>query len=181
MSKVRLEPLPPPYSAKAQTLLDTLLPDGMPVLNIFATVAHNPRVLERMLAGGLLDKGSISLADRELVILRTCALCNAEYEWGVHVIGFAAAAGFSREQAEATTAVEVDPALWTDKQRTLIATVDALHQAQCLSDDLWERLAGHYANDQLVEIVMLAGLYHAVSFVVNAFGVQHETAAPRFP
>jgi hypothetical protein len=28
---------------------------------------------------------------------------------------------------------------------------------------------------------MLAGLYHAVSFMVNAFGVQHEASTPRFP
>jgi len=28
---------------------------------------------------------------------------------------------------------------------------------------------------------MLAGLYHAVSFLINATGVQHETFAQRFP
>jgi alkylhydroperoxidase family enzyme len=38
-----------------------------------------------------------------------------------------------------------------------------------------------FAPEQLVELVMLAGLYHAVSFVVNAFGVQHEDSAPGFP
>jgi hypothetical protein len=36
-------------------------------------------------------------------------------------------------------------------------------------------------EEQLVELVMLAGLYHAVSFMVNATGVQHEAFAPRFP
>ena len=162
-------------------MLDALLPDGMPVLNIFATVAHNPRVLERMLAGGLLDKGSISLADRELVILRSCARCRAEYEWGVHVAGFAAAAGLSREQVEDTMCQAIDPNLWTDKQRCLIGCVDALHERQSIPDTLWARLAEHYADDQLVEIVMLAGLYHAVSFVVNALRVDHEPSAPRFP
>jgi len=30
-------------------------------------------------------------------------------------------------------------------------------------------------------LIMLAGLYHAVSFVANATGVQHEAFAPRFP
>jgi hypothetical protein len=28
---------------------------------------------------------------------------------------------------------------------------------------------------------MLAGLYHAVSYVINAAGIQHEDFAPRFP
>ena len=33
-----------------------------------------------MMAGGLLDKGSISIRLRELMILRTCAACGAEYD-----------------------------------------------------------------------------------------------------
>jgi len=37
------------------------------------------------------------------------------------------------------------------------------------------------ADVQLVELIMLAGLYHAVSFATNAIGVQHEAFAPRFP
>jgi hypothetical protein len=28
---------------------------------------------------------------------------------------------------------------------------------------------------------MLAGKYHAVSYLINAMGVQHEAFAPRFP
>ena len=38
-----------------------------------------------MMAGSLLDRGSISMRNRELMILRICARCGAEYEWGVHV------------------------------------------------------------------------------------------------
>jgi len=33
----------------------------------------------------------------------------------------------------------------------------------------------------MVELIMLAGLYHAVSYMVNAADVQHEAFAPRFP
>lgn len=181
LTSPRLQPVPPPYPPAVQAQLDALLPPGMPVLNIFATVAHNPRVLERMLAGGLLDKGSISLADRELIILRSCAKCGAEYEWGVHVAGFAAKAGLAREQVEDTAAASPRPELWTPRQQTLLATVDALHSEQRLPDALWQALSEEYAEDQLVEIVMLTGLYHAVSFVVNAFEVALETGAPRFP
>ena len=180
-SSPRLSPLPPPYPAAVQSRLEALLPPGMPVLNIFATVAHNPRVLERMLAGGLLDKGSISLADRELIILRSCANCGAEYEWGVHVAGFAAKAGLAREQVEDTTARVPDPALWTPRQRTLLAAVGALHAEQTLPEPEWVALRNEYADDQLVEIVMLTGLYHAVSFVVNAFALNLESGTPRFP
>ena len=55
----------------------------------FRTLAVNERVFLRLMAGGLLDRGSISLREREIVIDRTCARCRSEYEWGVHVAFFA--------------------------------------------------------------------------------------------
>jgi hypothetical protein len=46
---------------------------------------------------------------------------------------------------------------------------------------LWGELSRRFAADQLVELIMLAGLYHAVSFATNAIGVQNEAFAPGFP
>jgi len=34
---------------------------------------------------------------------------------------------------------------------------------------------------QILELTMLAGLYHAVGFVVNVTGVARESFAPSFP
>ncbi|MEE4191803.1 MAG: hypothetical protein V2I66_09485 [Halieaceae bacterium] len=47
-------------------------------------------------------------------------------------------------------------------------------------DSQWAALARHFDEEQLVELVMLAGLYQAVSFVVNAFRIPAEcfAAAP---
>ena len=39
----------------------------------------------------------------------------------------------------------------------------------------------YFSSEQLIEIIMLAGLYHAVSFVVNGLRIQQETFAPGFP
>ena len=46
----------------------------------------------------LLDPGPLTLRDRELAIDRTCALAGNEYEWGVHVTIFAAAAKLTPEE-----------------------------------------------------------------------------------
>jgi alkylhydroperoxidase family enzyme len=54
-------------------------------LALFRALAVNERVFLRMIAGRLLDRGSLSLRERELVIDRTCFRCGSEYEWGVHV------------------------------------------------------------------------------------------------
>jgi len=157
------------------------MPPGMPPLSIFKTVAHNPRVLHRMVLGGLLDKGSISLVDRELVILRTCGLCKAEYEWGVHVAGFASKAGFNAQQINDTAREHSDLSLWRSEQQLLIQMADQLHESNQVGDALWNCLSAVYQPEQLVELIMLAGLYHAVSYMVNACRIQREEFAPAFP
>ncbi len=180
----RINPVNAPYSQEVQASFKVVMPEGMPPLNIFRTMANNPRVLSRMVQGGLLDRGSVTVAERELVILRSCALCGAEYEWGVHVAGFSAQAGFNEAQIAATCVIDAtltaDDSIWSSNQRLLLAMVDELHTSQTLSDTLWGQLEQQYSSEQLVELVMLAGLYHAVSFVVNAFQVECETFAPRF-
>ncbi len=180
MQVQRINAIEPPYTDDVQRDFDRIMPPGMPPLNIFRTVANNPRVLSRMIAGGLLDRGSISIAERELVILRTCAVCGAEYEWGVHVSGFGHKTGMSRAQISDTVSPKPDPALWEDRLLMLMEMVDQLHGDSTIDDELWKRLAARYAEDQIVELVMLAGLYHAVSFIVNALVIEKEEFAPSF-
>ena len=79
MPSMRIAPIVPPYPAEIQAEFDKIM-RGAPPLLLFRTIARNPRVLQRFLAAGLLDRGSIALRIRELVILRTCAQCGAEYE-----------------------------------------------------------------------------------------------------
>jgi len=179
--KARISPINAPYSEEITAHFNTVMPPGMPPLSIFRTVAHNPRVLHRMVVGGLLDRGSITVADRELVILRACGVCKAEYEWGVHVAAFAKKAGFSNAQINDTTAQQSDSTLWSDSQNLIIALVDQLHATSQVSDELWQALAKAFKEEQLIELIMLAGLYHAVSFMVNACKVQREPFAPGFP
>jgi len=112
--RVRIAPVDPPYPAEIQAEFDKIM-RGAPPLLLFRTVARNPRVLQRFLAGGLLDRGSISLRLRELMILRTCALCGAEYEWGVHVAAFGAKASWTSEQVHST--VHGGPAVGVERHR----------------------------------------------------------------
>ena len=68
MSKPRIKPIDPPYSTAVQAEFDKIM-KGLPPLLLFRTVANNPRVLQRMIDGGLLDRGSITIRNRELMIL----------------------------------------------------------------------------------------------------------------
>jgi len=177
----RISPLVPPFPQKVQQNFDVIMPKGMPPLGIFKTLGHNPRVLDRMAKGSLLDKGSISVAERELVILRTCALCKSEYEWGVHVTAFGKQTNFTTEQISDTVSPVITATLWGVEQRLLLEMSDQLHHTQTLDNALWRSLCEHFDNAQLIELTMLAGLYHAVSFTVNAFQIDLEPFAARFP
>src|SRR5689334_10005908 len=95
MPSPRIPPMEPPYSEPVAAALAKIMPPGVPPLLLFRTLAVNERVFSRFMAGGLLDRGSISLRDREIVIDRTCFRCGSEYEWGVHVAFFRERAGLS--------------------------------------------------------------------------------------
>src|SRR5947208_10082341 len=96
----RIAPLEPPYAPEVQTQFDRIM-RGAPPLTLFRVVAGSARAWEKFRAGSLLDGGPLSLREREIVIDRTCALTQCEYEWGVHIAIFAKAAKLSHEQVRA--------------------------------------------------------------------------------
>jgi len=180
MPSARVQPLDPPFPPDMQAEFDKIM-RGAPPLRLFRTVAHNPRVLQRWFAGSLLDKASISLRLRELMILRTTALCGAEYEWGVHIASFADKAQWTEEQIRSTVHGDAADPCWSEQEQCVILLADQLHASNTVTDEAWQRIASRFGSDQLVELVTLSGLYHMVSFMVNAFAVQHEEFAARFP
>ena len=181
MTASRLEPLDPPFDPAIATELERIMPAGVDPLKLFRTLAHNPRVLLRVFAGGLLDRGSIDLRDREIVILRTCARCGAAYEWGVHVSFFAEKAGFTEAEVAATVLGQADDPAWSARDGALVRLVDELHDTSRIGDDLWQALRQHWDAAQLVELVVLTGFYHSISFATNALGVELESYGARFP
>jgi len=180
MTEPRIAPVEPPYAAQLQADFDKLM-RGAPPLLLFRTLARNPRVLQRMMDGALLDRGSIPLRARELMILRTCARCGAEYEWGVHIAVFGAKAQWTPTQLRSSVHGRPSDECWSEEDRLVMRLADQLHDTSEVEDTLWTELSARFAADQLVELIMLAGLYHAVSYVINATRIQHEAFAPRFP
>ena len=73
-----------------------------------------------------------------------------------------------------------DPA-FTPRQALLVAMCDELHETATLSDPTWSALRAAYADDELVELVCLAGFYHLVSFACGAFAVEAEPWAIAAP
>src|ERR1700693_2358355 len=108
----RIAPLEPPYAPEIQGQFDRIM-RGAPPLMLFRVIASNSRAWEKFRSGSLLDRGPLSLREREIVIDRTCALTGCEYEWGVHVAAFAAAAHLTDEQVRATVVEAADAPCWS--------------------------------------------------------------------
>jgi alkylhydroperoxidase family enzyme len=177
----RIDPLEPPYTEPVAGDLAAMMPPGVEPLRLFRTLAHNPRILSKIRASNLLDRGSLDRRDRELVILRTCGRCASEYEWGVHVAIFARRFGLGEQEIAGTRLAPWNDPLWSERDRDLVRLVDELHENASISDALWERLAATRDPDQLVELIVLTGFYHTISFVTNGLRVALEPLAERFP
>jgi alkylhydroperoxidase family enzyme len=177
----RIPPLEAPFPPEVAEELSQMMPPGMPPIALFRTIAHNPRVLRKLRGSNLLDRGTLSLRQRELVILRTTARCRSSYEWGVHVAAFTHKTKLTPEQIDATAAADSDAACWEPRERLLLALVDELHETHTCSSASFDRLRASFSVEQLIELVALVGLYHTVSFFTNAFAIEAEPNAPRLP
>lgn len=180
----RIDPVRPPYPPQVAERLDAMMPPGVPPILLFRTFVKNLPMTTAMSGWGgyeLSKRLSLSIRDREIVIDRTCARCECEYEWGVHVAFFAERAGLSGKQITSLTHGGAGDPCWTDERdRLLVAAADALHDTADLDEDLWRRLARLLRPGQMLDLLMLAGWYHAVSFTANAAQVARENWAPRF-
>jgi 4-carboxymuconolactone decarboxylase len=177
----RVEPVRPPFPPELQAVFDKIMPPGVPPLALFTTLARVPRIYERFRAGGLLDRGPLSLRHREIVIDRTCARCGCAYEWGVHVAFFAERVGLTPEQQRATVHGGPNDPAWGDEERLLVRMVDELHDSAQLSDELWPALAATFSVEQIFELIALVGFYHTVSFLANGLRLTPESYAVPFP
>ena len=176
----RIAPAPSPLPADIQQAIDAVM-RGNPPLLLFTTLARDRRLFFKFFGSGLLDRGHLTIRQREIVIDRVTAACDAEYEWGVHVSTFATKADLSEDQiASLTTGGPGDPC-WNDPDRVLIQLCDSLHSSCTVDDDLWARLSRYHSDEAILELIMLAGTYRTVSYLVNSLRLPLEQGARTFP
>jgi len=171
----------PPYSAQAEDWFRRIMPEGIEPLLLFRTLAVNERVFSRVMAGGLLDRGSITLREREIVIDRTTWRCRSEYEWGVHVAFFGARVGFGEQEIAGICSEDPAATVFSEREKLLLRMCDELHASATVDDSLWNEMAREFTHEQLIELVVLAGLYHVISFATNALRLAPEPFGARFP
>jgi hypothetical protein len=179
----RITPLEPPYPDAIDQQLRSITPPGVAPIAFLRTLVKHPTMTEAMRPWGAYASRdlTLSLRQREIVIDRTCARCRCEYEWGIHVAYFADRAGLDAANITSLTHGGPGDRCWTDPvDRLLIEAVDQLYDTADIADDLWTALVEVFDERQLLDLLMLTGWYHAISFVARAARIGNEPDAPRF-
>jgi len=181
----RIAPIEPPLAPETAAHLAALMPKGWngPALGLFRLWARHLPMAEALRGVGryVLAHGTLAPRDRELLIFRTCARCGAEYEWGVHAVFFPPRVGLSPEQVAATAAGTPDDPAFDVRDRLLLRAADALHDTATIPEPLWQALAVELSEEQLLELLLVCGFYHLISFTANAAQLPNEPFAARFP
>jgi alkylhydroperoxidase family enzyme len=176
----RIAPAEPPYPPEIKARLDALMPPGVEPLLLFRVMARDERLFQRFMGAGLLDKGHLTLRQREIVIHRVTARCGAEYEWGVHAAFFAKRAGLDATRLDSTVSGGPDDACWEAQDALLLRFCDALHAECTLDDALWAELHTAFSEEAMLELLLLAGFYRTVSYLTNALRLPPERFAARW-
>jgi 4-carboxymuconolactone decarboxylase len=154
--------------------------EGVPQLNIFLTLAKHRRLYDRFsrLGGFLLYRGLLPARQREIVVLRIGWRSESEYEFGQHT-RFGQEAGLSMEEIRRLATEGTDG--WSPEERDLVVFADELCATNTVSAPTWAALAARWGEEELLELVVLAGFYRLVSGFLNTVGVQLEPGTAGWP
>lgn len=168
----RIAPVREPDLEQSELLAKTLLTKSGRPLNLFATLAHNPRLLKRfnMLGGYFLRHGTLPERVRELVILRVAVLTGSEYEHAQHVV-LGLEAGLTREEIDRTRG---PLAAWTGADLIVLQFVAEMVDSDGAVVPSWDALADRFSEAQMLELALLVGFYRMLAGFLVVVGVQVE-------
>jgi hypothetical protein len=175
----RVAPVEPPYDADTAAALDRLGPP-IALFRVFSRRPDRARAIHGWGSYCLSRQVALTIRHRELVVDRTTALCGAEYEWGIHIAVFAAKADLTAAQIRSVTAGTPDDPCWHEGDRSVLRAVDALHNRCDLTDAEWNALVAATGEDGAVDVLLLSGWYHAISYVARATRLPAEPGSPTF-
>ncbi len=162
-------------------LAPTTALSGGRVFNIFATLAHHPKLLKRWLLFGdqVLSKSTLGGRERELAILRVGWLCRSEYEWAQHVV-IGKLVGLTDADIERVQ-LGPDATGWSPAEAALMRATDELHTDKRISDTTWQELEKYFDVQQRIDLIFAVGQYTLVSMALRTLGVQLDPGLQGFP
>jgi 4-carboxymuconolactone decarboxylase len=167
---------------EAQAAWDRVVASRGSIRGPMALLMHHPALADHVaeLGSQVRFRGVLSAADRELAILTAGREVEAPYEWVAHEpLGLEA--GVRPEAIEVLRSQQPSAGL-EPREALIIDTVRAIFRDHRLSDDLYARAEAELGRKALVEVVVLAGYYGLIGYVLNVFEADLPAGAtPPFP
>jgi 4-carboxymuconolactone decarboxylase len=163
----------PPVSAGALTDEQKALVGKWSSMN-FATVTVTHPALYKVLMpliAKVISGSNLPPRDREILVLRTLALCDEVYE-SHHHASIARNAGVTDSEIEqARSGRGADLSTF---DQSLVRAAEELARDQFVSDKTWRELAQRYSPIELMEVVSVVGVYMLMAMLTKSCGIQLE-------
>jgi alkylhydroperoxidase family enzyme len=180
----RIDPLPPRQWPKemraalaAMTPPEPLHPapmsEGRPkALNTLGTLAHHPALAHAFFTfnGHVMRATTLTLRQREMIVLRTSALLECPYEWAQHVIQGHDAGLTDGDIARVTFGPEAP--FWDPADAALLRAVDELVADAVISAGTWAELAKEFDTRQLLDLIFTVGAYQVLACMMKSFELE---------
>jgi 4-carboxymuconolactone decarboxylase len=143
--------------------------------NIFGVLLRNMELFEAWAGFGTytMSGSRIDVQLREILVLRTAANLNCEYEWHHHR-RLARAVGLTED---VINDVRSGKPLALDDQKLMVSCADELRADAVLSDSTWLRMVDRFGEAYTMDVVFTVGAYTALAMGLKSCGVQLEARA----
>jgi len=181
----RIDPLPPTeWPPEMRGALAALRPpnprhplperrDDRPKgLNVLGMLAHHPELTTAFhtFNGHVLFATTLSVRQRELIVLRVAAVRGSDYEWAQHAV-LAGDAGIAADEV-ARIADGPDAPGWAPLDAALLRAVDELIAEATITDATWATLAAELDTKQLMDVIFTVGAYDVLAMALRSFGIE---------
>lgn len=145
----------------ARDIYDRVLADRGNVPNMFRTLAHRPAIFETIIAHmeAVLKTGTLPMALKELVIVRTSQLNRTPYCLASHTV-LAQKLGWTEEQLASLDDV-AGSTCFSDPEKVALRLAEAMTlDAHGYTDADFSELRGFYTEGEVVELMAAIGLFN---------------------
>jgi alkylhydroperoxidase family enzyme len=148
---------------------------GGRLINIYRLMLHSPALADAWfdLNQAVRYGAKIDGQCRELAVIRVAILNNVEYVVRAHGPAYALKEGLIPAQVEALADWKSSD-LYSDKQRAMLAYVDAMTRDIDVPDAVFEEVRKYFSERQTVELTMLIGAYNMLTRFLKALKVDPE-------
>ena len=121
---------------------------------------------------------ALTAPQREIVIVRSCLHDRGAYPYRQHV-RIALDAGVTATTLHQLTLER--PTIDDPTDSAIVSAVDDLHRYDDITDDTWSLLSAHVEPPAIMDLVVTAGFYGLISYLLNTACTRLETGEVQLP